>query len=86
MFGSIVDYFSTSTEMWQQAPDGLIVLLVCLSIWAMAWKGVALWKAARNESKAWFIVLLLVNTVGILEIIYIFFFSKKKDKPMPPVQ
>jgi methionyl-tRNA synthetase len=38
-----------------------------------------LWKSARNTDKVWFIVLLLVNTVGILEILYIYFFSKKKD-------
>lgn len=51
-----------------------------LAIWTICWKGTALWKAAQNSSKPWFIVLLLVNTVGILEIIYIFFFSKKVQK------
>lgn len=54
------------------------IWLVPVMLWTIPWKGVALWKAARNESKPWFIVLLLVNTVGILEIIYIFGFSKKK--------
>lgn len=49
-----------------------------LAVWTIIWKGLALWKAAENKSKPWFIVLLLVNTIGILEIIYIFFFSKKK--------
>jgi len=47
-------------------------------LWALPWKGVALWKAARNEHKWWFIALLVLNTMAILEIIYIFFFSKKK--------
>ena len=50
-----------------------------LAIWTIAWKGVALWKAAESQSKPWFVVLLLVNTVGILEIIYVFYFSKKKN-------
>jgi len=45
--------------------------------WTMPWKGVALWKAARNQHKYWFIALLVVNTVGILEILYIFIFSKR---------
>jgi hypothetical protein len=58
--------------------QSLFVLL--LIIWSVAWKGVALWKAARNNDKAWFIVLLVLNTAGILEIFYIFFFSNKKDK------
>jgi len=51
-----------------------------LAIWTIIWKGTALWKAARNSSKIWFVVLLAVNTVGILEIIYVFFFSKKKEQ------
>ena len=51
-----------------------------LAVWTIIWKGTALWKAAQNNSKPWFVVLLLVNTVGILEIIYIFFFSKKKPQ------
>lgn len=46
-----------------------------LIVWTLIWKGIALWKAAKNSQNTWFIVLLLVNTVGILEIIYIFFFS-----------
>jgi len=55
-------------------------LLFILVIWVMIWKGIALWKAAQNNSKPWFISLLVLNTVGILEIIYIFFFSDKKEK------
>ena len=55
------------------------VLFAALSIWALIWKGIALWKAARNGSKAWYIIMLFVNTVGILEIIYIFYFSKNKQ-------
>lgn len=38
----------------------------------------ALWKAARNRHKIWFVVLFLVNTVGILEIIYIFTIGRNK--------
>lgn len=43
--------------------------------WAMIWKGLALWYAARQRQRAWFIALLLVNTLGILEIIYLFLFG-----------
>lgn len=52
--------------------------IIPVAIWTIPWKGVALWKSARNGSKPWFIALLIINTVGILEIIYIFCFSKKK--------
>jgi len=57
-----------------------IILLAVL--WVLPWKGVALWRAARNSHKAWFVVILVVNTMAILEIIYIFFFSKKRE-PTP---
>ena len=52
--------------------------MVLIMLWTLPWKGVALWKSARNGHMAWFIVLLLFNTLAILEIIYIFGFSKKK--------
>ena len=52
-----------------------------LLIWGIAWKGWALWKAAHAESKVWFVILLLVNTIGILDILYIFVLSKGKSTP-----
>ena len=47
-----------------------------VTLWTIPWKGVALWIAARKRHKIWFIVLLIVNTLAILEILYIFVFSK----------
>lgn len=41
------------------------------AVWELAWKGMALWKAGRNSQQGWFIVLLVVNSVGILPIIYL---------------
>ncbi len=55
-------------------------LLVPALIWSFVWKGLALYRSARNGQKGWFILLLVVNTVGILEIIYLLFFSKTKEK------
>jgi hypothetical protein len=49
--------------------------------WSLAWKGIALWKAARNKSIVWFIVLLVINTLGLLEIVYIFLFSRENIQP-----
>jgi hypothetical protein len=56
-----------------------VVLLAVL--WALSWKGVALWKATKNNHKWWFIALLVINTLGILEILYIFVFGKRKILP-----
>ena len=51
-------------------------VLFIIFLWSLLWKGLALWKAARNGSKAWYIALLIINTIGILEILYIYVFSK----------
>mgnify|MGYP001610398830 CR=1 len=45
-------------------------------IWTLLWKGFALWRAAGLRQKYWFIAILLVNTLGILEIIYLFLVSR----------
>ncbi|OGN10128.1 MAG: hypothetical protein A3J46_00485 [Candidatus Yanofskybacteria bacterium RIFCSPHIGHO2_02_FULL_41_11] len=55
---------------------GLGILLV-VSIWTLFWKGLALWKAAKLGHKGWFVAILLINTLGILEILYIYVFSRK---------
>lgn len=54
--------------------------LLPLVIVDLVLKGISLWKAARNTQKGWFVALLVVNTVGILPIIYLLFFEKKKKK------
>ena len=53
-------------------------LLLLLVVWSLVWKGLALWKAAHEESKGWFIAMLVLNTAGILEILYIFVFAKNR--------
>lgn len=53
--------------------------LLALIVWLLVWKGVALWKAAQLSQKWWFGIMLVVNTLGILEIIYIFFVANKYD-------
>ena len=67
-------------EFIQQHP----FMFLGIIIWSLIWKGFALWKAARLNNKWWFVALLILNTVGILEIFYLFIFSKKvvlsKDK------
>lgn len=67
--------------VWPFLPEwnALVFTLVIIgALWEVVWKGIALWRAARNGHQIWFIFLLIVNSVGILPIIYIFFFSKKK--------
>ncbi len=49
-------------------------------LWVLPWKGVALWKSARNGHKYWFIALLVVQTFAVLDIIYIFLIANKKTR------
>ena len=54
-----------------------ILILYLLVLWSGVWKGVALWFAGKNQQKTWFIIMAIINTAGILEILYIFFFQKE---------
>lgn len=57
----------------------LIWFLIYLAvIWTLIWKGLALWRAARTNQPIWFIVFLIFNTLGILEILYLYIFSQPK--------
>lgn len=45
-------------------------------IWITVWKGLALWKSASKKQLWWFLALLTINTLGILEIVYILYLNK----------
>lgn len=66
--------FGANLPLWQS------ILFYLIFVWSLVWKGVALWKAAKSEQRNWFVVMLVLNTFGILEIIYLFRFTKKKMK------
>ena len=53
-----------------------------LVIWDAIWRGQALWKSAKKSQKYWFIALLIVNSMGILPIIYLLIdkYSNKAPK------
>lgn len=55
---------------------GFILLFVLMAA-IVALKGYALWNAAKRGETAWFVVLLLINTMGILELIYLYFIVGK---------
>ncbi len=57
-------------------------IAVIFLFWSLFWKGIALWKSARSGEKYWFVGLLIINTLGLLEILYIFFFTKG-EKGLP---
>jgi len=53
------------------------LLIAVILAWSLIWKGIALWQAARLSMKGWFVALLILNTVGILEIIFVSFIASK---------
>lgn len=63
-------------------------LLLVLVVWGLTWKLIALWKSARKGSLIWFIAIALINTLGALEILYIFIFSEspKRRKAEPSLK
>lgn len=58
-------------------PMGNLLLLLVMVLWILPLKGYALWTAVKNNDKGWFVALVILNTIGILELIYIFGFAKK---------
>jgi methionyl-tRNA synthetase len=69
-------------DFLQMLPDffhtavGVLVLLV-ISLWSVVWKMLALYRAGSYRHKGWFVALFFINTVGILEILYLTIFSRK---------
>jgi hypothetical protein len=56
--------------------------LILIILWELFWKGLALWQAAKKDHKFWFVLILVLNTLGILPIGYILWqkrTTKKKE-------
>lgn len=69
-----MNYFGNYPKPW------FWFLLVPVFIWDLVIRGIALWKSASHGQKVWFVFLLIVNSLGILPIIYLLFFQKKGTK------
>jgi hypothetical protein len=91
-----MDYYGPNIDssffLWNA---GIMAFIIILAVWSAVWKAFALYRAGANRSPGWFVCLLIFNTLGILEILYLFVFSKKKavaptvyqvpESPQPPV-
>jgi hypothetical protein len=83
MFPNYQNMIPFSQDMMWANAVWFMPLISILMLWDLIWKGIALWKAGRNNQLGWFIALLVVNSLGILPIIYILFFQKKKEEKTP---
>ena len=79
MFLSDYFYLFLSNQFQQHPVPGAVFLV--LLVWSAVWKGLALWRAGRRGDTAWFVALFIINTAGLLEIAYIFGFSRGETKP-----
>ncbi|MFY9463000.1 MAG: DUF5652 family protein [Candidatus Sungiibacteriota bacterium] len=79
MMSYFQNLFAQFTTPFSNGASGIIgaIFFILLLVWSLVWKGLALWRAARLGRKRWFIAILTINTFGILEILYLFVFSKK---------
>jgi len=66
-----------NTFLYDNPKSGIIILLITV-FWVLPWKVYSLWTASKKNQKGWFIAILVLNTFGILEIIYTFGVAKKK--------
>jgi MFS superfamily sulfate permease-like transporter len=67
-----------NTSYLSYLPVWVLPLLVVLVVWELFWKSASMWHAARKKDIVWFFILLVFNTLGILDIIYLFGFEKNK--------
>lgn len=89
-------WYSHQYAAWNWGPASLgfgpfgmalfVGLASILAIAIIALKGYSLWNAARRGEKWWFFFLLIVNTAGILELVYIFAVLKKRPWEKHPGQ
>ncbi|MCX8147275.1 MAG: DUF5652 family protein, partial [Candidatus Woesearchaeota archaeon] len=42
-----------------QFGTGFLTLILVIALWESIWKGIAMWKSARNSQLAWFICILI---------------------------
>ncbi len=66
----------------------LSLLLIAWVLFSKVLKGYALWTSAKRDEVPWFIALLLINSMGILELIYLFFIvgmGSGKDDSSPSI-
>lgn len=53
--------------------------IILLAVWELIWKMFALWKSARNNHKYWFVGIALLNTLGLLPILYLLKYKNQKN-------
>lgn len=69
-------------ELYSQ-PSILFSLIFLITIWSLIWKGLALWRAAQRKQLAWFVVMLIINSAGLIPILYLLITMRSNGKAKP---
>jgi len=59
-------------------PGWVIAVIVIVGLWEVIWKAIGLWHAGSDRNLLWFVLMFVLNTLGILEIIYVFGISRPR--------
>lgn len=73
----ITQFYGINSPFTPEILNIFVPIVLVAVLWTIVLKGYALWFAARASQKWWFIALLVINTLGILEIIYLIWFRTK---------
>jgi hypothetical protein len=55
-------------------------IIILITVWDLTWRCVAVWNSTKNNQKVWSIMFVLLQTAGILPILYMLFFQKKRKR------
>jgi hypothetical protein len=58
-------------QYFNEMMPGVLPVVIALAVWEIVWKIIAMWRSARNNDLGWFICIAILNTLGVLSIIYI---------------
>lgn len=66
-----------SDTCWESISPKFIPLIIAIALWEVVWKAFALWSSAQRKEKVWFVLLLIINSAGILPIVYLLINKKR---------
>lgn len=75
-----------SSMLWTFLVPMFFIAVVLIVVLTFVLKGFALWLSARAGQKWWFIAFLVINTFGILEIVYLIWFRPEEGRSGPPAR
>ena len=79
MFTNIIDTLGLNTRGLNTRQIGLCIFLV---VWELIRKWIALYRAGQKNDLIWFVFIFILNTCGILPIIYLILNENKTNKEL----